>query len=452
MDVPSAPSFAPHALDALVAQSAAANIVQQQHKQQLPSSAQPHLYPDFDLVPTLLPDSQIANIDTNYSMHPQQLQSQPQQQHQLEQPQQQQQQQKPHHSQEQQHAIPPLQSLFMASTYDTSTSGPLSLSSQFLASFPTHQNPPPPLFPAALHQQQQDIFLSSQEAATIGASTLDTADDFPLSSADNSPTASYPTKLPPSSLDSNQQLPTPSSAPAEPMPLPEPAPPSRKRAKPSSANSTEKSATSKETRNGRKRTRTRTEDMDPSLVHTCPTCGKKFAKKYNQKIHQRRHQGDLPFVCEYDDCGKGFMWRSSFLRHLKVHDARPERPRKAHRKSADTSSDARSPSEVDVMQVSENASIMLLNGMKVEVDHFGLESINAAVALCRLNGTTCRELLDINVDAIRQADEQIVNTRHQYVNSTKQMPLNLSHVQIAHIHFLLSQRQPTGSIPTSLPT
>lgn len=208
--------------------------------------------------------------------------------------------------------------------------------------------------------------------------------------------------------------------------------------KPSAAQSTDKTNAVKGNITGRKRTRTRTEDMDPSLVHTCPTCGKKFAKKYNQKIHQRRHQGDLPFVCEYEDCGKGFMWRSSFLRHLRVHESNPDRPRKVLKKASERDMHP-SANGVDVMQVSEHTSIMLLNGMKIDINHYGLESIRIASALCMLNGTACRQLLDMNVDDIRQADKHVINTRSHHVNAFKQRSLDLSNIHVTHIKSLIEQ-------------
>lgn len=222
--------------------------------------------------------------------------------------------------------------------------------------------------------------------------------------------------------DTSSSIPPPQAEPAK-----SPRPPSAKIAASKSISKT-----------GRKRTRTRTEDMDPSLVHTCPTCGKKFAKKYNQKIHQRRHQGDLPFICEYEDCGKGFMWRSSFMRHLKVHETHPERPKKSvtSRRGTDSNGQPNSAS-VDVMQVSENASIVLLNGMKLDVDHGKLESINTAVALCRLDGTACPELLDINVDVIRQFDEEVMAKRVREVSEASKTFLDLRNPQVALIDRLL---------------
>lgn len=212
---------------------------------------------------------------------------------------------------------------------------------------------------------------------------------------------------------------------------------------------TEQSGTSKDAaKTGRKRTRTRTKDMDPSLVHTCPTCGKKFAKKYNQKIHQRRHQGDLPFVCDYENCGKGFMWRSSFLRHLKTHESRPERPRKVMRRSEDTRDVCTSSGNADVMKVPENASIVLLNGVKLDVNHHSLDSITTAVSLCRLGGSACRDLLDINVDVIRDSDENVIASRCQQVNKVSQTAVDTSDPHVAQLQQLIANKQASMPLVT----
>jgi len=79
----------------------------------------------------------------------------------------------------------------------------------------------------------------------------------------------------------------------------------------------------------RRNTRVRVAELLPSEVHQCPSagCGKRFAKKYNLKIHLRRHAGALPFVCTGDagsasGCGKRFMWQSSFTRHKRSHEKR----------------------------------------------------------------------------------------------------------------------------------
>lgn len=270
---------------------------------------------------------------------------------------------------------------------------------------------------------KENSFNPSTGAASDGPAVQNDMCKQPLSSHDMNRTQA---------ADTSSSLPTPQATPTKP-PLP----------------TTRKIVTSKGiSKPGRKRTRTRTEDMDPNLVHTCPTCGKKFAKKYNQKIHQRRHQGDLPFICEYEDCGKGFMWRSSFMRHLKVHETHPERPRKTMTSRRGTDSNGQpNAASIDVMQVSENTSIVLLNGMKLDVDHRKLESINTAVALCRLDGTACPELLDINVDVIRQSDEQIMAKRFQEVCEASNTFLDMRNPQVALIHRLLRVSPSTVESP-----
>lgn len=197
------------------------------------------------------------------------------------------------------------------------------------------------------------------------------------------------------------------------------------------------------------------------------------------------------------------MWKSSFSRHLKTHEARPERPRKTMRRSAPTPTSPTTPtttttnttnpltnkindknnsmvngitrdprnnndmncnnknnnnggssmndatanattactsSPVDVLKVSQNASIVLLNGIKVEVDHSGLESINTAVSLCKLSGSSCSELLDINVDVIRDQDERIMASRRRLVENTDKSPLDLNNPHIRHMHQLVNNQ------------
>lgn len=80
----------------------------------------------------------------------------------------------------------------------------------------------------------------------------------------------------------------------------------------------------------KKAARARVGDLLPEFIHSCPFegCSKKFAKKYNLKIHVRRHAGDLPFQCELPQCQKRFMWQSSFERHQKSHLRKPKGKRK----------------------------------------------------------------------------------------------------------------------------
>jgi Zinc finger, C2H2 type len=86
----------------------------------------------------------------------------------------------------------------------------------------------------------------------------------------------------------------------------------------------------------RKTTRARVSDLAPELIHRCPFegCTKKFAKKYNLKIHVRRHTGELPFTCDLNNCGKRFMWQSSYMRHQRSHERKPKTRRSSAKKVA----------------------------------------------------------------------------------------------------------------------
>lgn len=191
----------------------------------------------------------------------------------------------------------------------------------------------------------------------------------------------------------------------------------------------------------RKQVRTRAKDMNPSLVHTCPTCGKKFAKKYNQKIHERRHQGDVPFVCDHENCGKGFMWRSSFERHLKTHGARPKSNDEDPTPSGAPDDDG--PVACDVAEIKEpkTHSDVVINGVKFEVDHRCLQSITTAVSLCRLSHSDCTELLNIEIDGIRDAAENAIASRLQYVSKVKNSSVDLSDPNIEQLRRLIFRNQ-----------
>eukprot|EP00172_Hildenbrandia_rubra_P000231 Plantae.Rhodophyta-Hildenbrandia_rubra.ctg11030.p1 GENE.Plantae.Rhodophyta-Hildenbrandia_rubra.ctg11030~~Plantae.Rhodophyta-Hildenbrandia_rubra.ctg11030.p1 ORF type:complete len:421 (-),score=65.74 Plantae.Rhodophyta-Hildenbrandia_rubra.ctg11030:303-1565(-) len=79
----------------------------------------------------------------------------------------------------------------------------------------------------------------------------------------------------------------------------------------------------------KKSVRARVADLAPDQIHCCPYegCPKRFAKKYNLKIHVRRHTGELPFTCNVLGCSKRFMWHSSFLRHQRSHERRRRKRR-----------------------------------------------------------------------------------------------------------------------------
>ncbi|XP_046453052.1 transcription factor IIIA-like isoform X2 [Daphnia pulex] len=51
----------------------------------------------------------------------------------------------------------------------------------------------------------------------------------------------------------------------------------------------------------------------------CPTCEKTFKKNQQLKIHQYQHTGILPYVCDYEGCGKRFLMPSRLKGHAKIH-------------------------------------------------------------------------------------------------------------------------------------
>jgi len=145
----------------------------------------------------------------------------------------------------------------------------------------------------------------------------------------------------------------------------------------------------------KKTPRARVEDLDPASVFTCSyeNCRKQFAKKYNLKIHERRHAGRLPFLCQRSDCGKRFMWNSSFMRHMKSHEPKSgggrRRSRKRKRKPATEDEHEESKSDGDTMMsieaITPTSSAVHLNGMKMIVDHTDRASIELMQAMSYMN-------------------------------------------------------------------
>eukprot|EP00177_Eucheuma_denticulatum_P005463 GFKZ01009927.1.p1 GENE.GFKZ01009927.1~~GFKZ01009927.1.p1 ORF type:complete len:540 (-),score=73.49 GFKZ01009927.1:171-1790(-) len=142
-----------------------------------------------------------------------------------------------------------------------------------------------------------------------------------------------------------------------------------------------------------KKKRTRVEDLDPTEVYVCPVadCRKKFAKKYNLKIHERRHRGDLPFICP--KCSKKFMWQSSFERHLRVHSSREagymgRARREIERKGG--SGEKRS-SLIEIERICNSVSSVSLHGHLLTVNHLEPGSAMVAGSLAILNGVRREE-------------------------------------------------------------
>lgn len=149
----------------------------------------------------------------------------------------------------------------------------------------------------------------------------------------------------------------------------------------------------------RKRTRTRIEDMDPAMVHVCMIagCNKKFAKKYNLKIHQRRHTGDLPFICEYRGCSKKFMWLSSFSRHQRVHESKRHSVRKIQSVDEENEESDLSQSDQDLVGIEDGdgspATLLKIGGVVNRIEHNCLISVTLACCLKALESSAPQNLL-----------------------------------------------------------
>lgn len=143
-------------------------------------------------------------------------------------------------------------------------------------------------------------------------------------------------------------------------------------------------------RKNQKRKRTRVEDLDPTQVHVCSfeDCRKKFAKKYNLKIHERRHRGDLPFICPL--CQKKFMWHSSYTRHLRVHESRRESSGKKQRKRKTQCRN----STYHIEKVSKGMSTLTLNGINISVDYRENDSVALAASLCTMSSIPHEQVIE----------------------------------------------------------
>eukprot|EP01119_Soliformovum_irregulare_P011681 TRINITY_DN2950_c0_g1_i1.p1 TRINITY_DN2950_c0_g1~~TRINITY_DN2950_c0_g1_i1.p1 ORF type:complete len:167 (-),score=19.32 TRINITY_DN2950_c0_g1_i1:53-487(-) len=81
-------------------------------------------------------------------------------------------------------------------------------------------------------------------------------------------------------------------------------------------------------------TKTEEEEIEAKEIkkpHTCEECNSAFARKYDLKVHIRRHTKERPYVCSDATCAKSFARSSSVREHERnVHQiyATPRRKRR----------------------------------------------------------------------------------------------------------------------------
>jgi len=62
-----------------------------------------------------------------------------------------------------------------------------------------------------------------------------------------------------------------------------------------------------------------------SVKHACtfPNCGNGFPTRFSLKRHMKRHTGERPFLCPWEDngvaCGRKFGEKSTLKRHIRIH-------------------------------------------------------------------------------------------------------------------------------------
>lgn len=77
-------------------------------------------------------------------------------------------------------------------------------------------------------------------------------------------------------------------------------------------------------------------DVDLRFKCEFQICQKEFRRRYNLKVHMRKHTGETPYTCRYSGCGKKYLWRSSMAHHLKVHESASNSTDAANKNNAES--------------------------------------------------------------------------------------------------------------------
>ncbi len=79
--------------------------------------------------------------------------------------------------------------------------------------------------------------------------------------------------------------------------------------------------------------------IDPGRAHgrnrfpcTFPNCSLSFERRYNLKVHLRKHTNEKPYKCKEPGCNSAFKWRSSAKHHVSYHQ-RLQRKKRANAQS-----------------------------------------------------------------------------------------------------------------------
>lgn len=54
-------------------------------------------------------------------------------------------------------------------------------------------------------------------------------------------------------------------------------------------------------------------------LKVCEICGNSYKYRHALDSHMRRHRGEKPFICNYDNCGKSFVIPFELKRHQRIH-------------------------------------------------------------------------------------------------------------------------------------